>query len=355
LWIPFFSVPISVLLGLYRAREQSINYMIIKLSQFLITVSFIIYFVVFLKKGAFGKIQGQFYGALLFFIVFLILIKKEISFSISLKKTKKTLLFGLPLVPHLMAAWILGSADSFLIERFRTLSEVGLYNLGYQFGTIILIAVSSMALSWGPIFYETAEKRKDAQEIFGKIFSMIITGIFTFSLLVLLFSREVILIMAAEEFHSAYIVVPPIIAAYLFDSLYYVFVTPVFYKKKTKIIPLFTGIAAFSNLGLNLLWIPKYGIMGAAYATLISFGILTIVTYFYSNKIYPIQYKTKKILIVITMFGIVYILNSILPFEGILFPILIKLFIFLTFIVGLFLFKVINIERLKTAKEFFVK
>lgn len=346
LWIPFFSIPLSILLGLYRAREQAVLYAFIQLSKFLVTTALIVFFVVFLRQGALGKIRGQMFGCLIFFILSLALALREAAPSFSASKLKKSLSFGFPLVPHLLGAWILALADRFILQMFVPLSVVGLYNVGYQLGTVPSMVVSTISLAWVPLFYREAKKGGHAQQRLGKVSTLIALVIIFAGLLLIVFSKEIILLMTSKEFYAAAVVVPPVALGCILDGLYVVAVTPVFYMAKTKMLPLFTGIAASINIGLNFLLIPKLGMMGAAYATLIAFALRLVLVVIYAQRAYPIPYEFHKIGKVLVMLGGAYLANEFLAFDSGALSIAVKIALLLTFIGGLLIFRVVRVSEL---------
>jgi len=83
-----------------------------------------------LKKGAVGKISADVISGLIGAIFFSFLFKKYWTFSISFQVIKKTLRFGLPLVIHNLALWILNLSDRFIIQLFLPISYVGIYAVG---------------------------------------------------------------------------------------------------------------------------------------------------------------------------------------------------------------------------------
>lgn len=353
LWTSAFSASSSILLGLYRAREQTVRYVTIRVAQFLLSLGLIVYFVVALHQGALGKIKGGFYAGLMFFILFLVLTMRESKFSVSVSKLANALSFGLPLVPHLLAGWVLQSADRFLLERLTSLSEVGLYSFAYQLGMGMSMVVLAINYAWAPIFYDIADSKEDAKQTFGRIFTIYMILISFLGLLGVLFAREVVLVMAATSYHAAIIAVPPVIAGYIFQGMYFMTVASIFYRKKTTVIPFFTGLAALVNIGLNIIWIPKYGMMGAAYATLIAFAVLFVLVHVYAQFLYKIPYAYGKAAIILTMFGTTYIINSYLRLDGLLIPILVKLLILIGFVFSLLAFRVFTFKEVKRVREIF--
>jgi O-antigen/teichoic acid export membrane protein len=347
LWAALFTASGNIVLSLYRAREQAVRYVVLQGLKFLGSLGAIIFFVTVLQQGALGKIKGGFYAGLLFFVVFIGLTFREGTASFSVNKLKNALRFGLPLVPHALSAWVLAAADRFLLERLTSLSEVGLYNLGYQIGMMMSFIVTAVNFSWSPIFYDVASNRADAKALLSRMFTIYIVFVSTLAVGVILFSREVILILAAEPFHGAYIVVPAVAAGYLFQGLYFMSGMPIFYVKKTHVMPFLTGTAALLNIGLNIWWIPHYGMMGAAYATLVAFAFLAVSAHLVAQRFYRLRYAYGKIARVGLLVGGVYTANALLHFEGILVPIAVKLGILLAFLGSLLLLRVISRDEIR--------
>ena len=351
LWTALFGVTSNILLGLYRAREQAGRYVALQVGQFLVSLGVIIYLVTILQQGALGQIRGGFLSGLLFFFVFLVLTLREGALRFSMPKLRNALGFGLPLMPHMLSGWVLAAADRILLARMTSLSEVGLYNLGYQIGMVMSLVVSAINFAWAPIFYDTARNRKDARSLLSRMFTLYAVVVSTLAVGAVLFSREVILIMAAKPFYGAYLVVPAVAVGYLFQGLYFMSVTPIFYMKKTYVLPCLTGFAALLNIGLNIWWIPRLGIMGAAYATLVAFALLFALTHIAAQRYYRIPYDYRRVVSMGLLVAGVYLVNNAMHFQGIIVPVLIKMGIVAAFLAGVFLLKVVSIQELKKVRE----
>jgi O-antigen/teichoic acid export membrane protein len=353
LWTALFGTTGNIILSLYRAREQAGCYIILKTGQFIVSLGMIIYLVVILRQGALGQIRGSFLAGLLFFFVCLLLTLREGGLRFSMPKLKNALKLGLPILPHLLSGWVLAVLDRLLLERMTSLSEVGLYNLGYRIGMVMSLIVSAINYAWTPIFYDIAKNARDARSILSRMFTVYMVVISTLVVGIILFSREVILIMAAEPFHRAYIVAPVVALGYFFQGLYFMSVTPIFYEKKTYVMPLLTGIAAAANIGFNMLWIPKFGIMGAAYATLVSFGLLFLLTHYVAQRYYRLPYDYRRIAIMGLLVAGIYVLNNAIHFQDIMAPIAIKTGMVLAFLSAALFFKVISLQELGRIRELF--
>lgn len=105
--------------------------------------------------------------------------------------------------------------------------------------------------------------------------------------------------LIGPEFQASAPIIPIVMSGYIFLLFYDLFMPGIFFKNQTRLLPLYRGIGAISNIALNLIFIPKWGIAGAAWATCLSFGFMTIPLYFKSQSLFHIPYHGKKMITVI--------------------------------------------------------
>lgn len=279
---------------LFRVREQPRRFVAFTVSQFLFRILLNIVFVVFLRQG----VKGIFIATLIANAVYAIPLTRitfrSVSLSVNWKHLRASLAFSLPFVPHRLGTWVLNVSDRIVLANFVTLADVGLYNLGYRFGTILAAVFDAVNLAFTPFFFKTA-REPDGPEALARLVTYFATGVAFLTLATVLLSRAVILLMAAPAFWSAARVVPPVALAYGVNGLYLALVAGPSYVKKTARIPLYTGIAAAINIGANLIFVPRYGIMAAAWSTFAAFLLRTILIGIDSQRVFPLPYEYKRL------------------------------------------------------------
>jgi O-antigen/teichoic acid export membrane protein len=114
-------------------------------------------------------------------------------------------------------------------------------------------------------------------------------------LLISLFVREANFILTSQSFHSAYLVAYWVTLAQLTQGLYYIPVNFLFLRKKTQYVPFVTLASAIVDVSLNLLLIPRYGMIAAAWSGFASKIVMVIVVSLIANKVYPIPYEYVRI------------------------------------------------------------
>lgn len=178
--------------------------------------------------------------------------------------------------------------------------------------------------------YEIA-KRPDAGAVFSRIIAYFTLLMCAVALAMSLFIKDVISIVASAGFHEAYKVVPAVALAYVFYGMSYYFQTGVYVSKKTGYLGLMGVICAAANVGLNFLLIPRYAAMGAAWATALSFLLMAIVAYLFSQRVYPIPYSLLKTALPVVAAVSFYAVSTFIDVPSLLLSVTLKLLLILGF------------------------
>jgi O-antigen/teichoic acid export membrane protein len=347
IWTIFCATGAVIPMALFRIRERAFTYSLIQVSSFLLSVGFIIYFVAYLKKGILGVIEGGFYAALIMFVVYSFILFRSININLSLKKIKRSLKFSMPIIPHSISGFILRFFDRFMLERFLTLSDVGLYALGYKFGIIMKIIINSFNSAWLPFFYKTAAETANAKQIFARLITFWAGAVVLVALIISLFSREILMLIATPQFYNAYKVAPVLVVAYLFRGFYLFPINGLFFAKKTKFVPVVTGIAALVDIILLPLFIARFGMMGAAFATATAFFVSFLAAYYFCQKYYPMQYEYYNLIRILFLGILVYSMTSLIAQGPLIFNIFVKLIGLIFYPAGLFMMRIIEVSHVK--------
>ena len=350
-WLVFLESFSCIPLVIYRAREQATHYSIFTISRFLLSAISIITFVVWLKQGPWGYLQGRLWAEGILALVFLSVMVRNVRVQFDLQEIRGMLRYGLPLLPHAISAWILNLSDRVLLERFTDLSEVGRYSLGYQMASIMNMVLTSVNFAWVPFYLDSVTRdEKKTHRILPRIITLYTVFISGLGLSFALLMKEAILLVAAPAFHDAYRVVPIVVLGFLFNGLYFMTVTSIFYAKKTHFIPLLSGGAALIQFSLNLFLIPRMGMLGAAWTTLISFAALWGFTYQLSMRLYPVHYEKRRMVAVVVFAIALFFCGTLLNFP-VWINISLKSFLILLFFMGLYAAKFFTPEEVAYARE----
>ncbi|MGD9899298.1 MAG: polysaccharide biosynthesis C-terminal domain-containing protein [Calditrichaceae bacterium] len=350
--IIFFRVINNLLLNDLRVREKSVIYAASNITQLTVILALNIYFVAYLKIGISGILYAYLIGEILLTLILLFPSISNMKFKIDLSIWKESFYFGLPLIFSSLASMLLSMGDRYLLKLLVNYEEVGLYNLGYKIAGILnVFLIQSFMLGIMPLAFKKYGKQGDLR-YYSKIMTYFIFILTWAGLGLAFFNEDLIKFFANDSsYWPAAKVVPIIILAYIFSGASSVASISIILKRKTGYHATNYLIAFIANVGINLYLIPKYRMMGAAYATLISYIILFICSYYFSNRLYKIPFENLKLLKILSVGIIFYILTTLYsPISGVI-NYSFKLSLVLLFPFALFLlnfYEQIELDRLKS-------
>ena len=311
--ILFFDVLWSIHVLILRAEERPVYFSIISFLNVLSTLALNILFVIYLELGIYGVLLSNLItSGVIFLITFPIILKRSSIKSLSLKYWKKMMKFGVPFLPAGIFSMILELSDRYILRYLTDIETVGLYNAGYKLGLLILLIVMGFNMAWQPYFLK---KKREERKYIADVTTLVFAVLGFFWILLLLWSDTMVKIkfgdfsFFGEQYWEATSIVPIIGLAYVFHAGYLIQLPGVYLLEKTGWIPWVRGLGALSNIILNFLLIPEYGIVGAASATCLSFILMAVIFYFINRSVFPILYQWRKLGIIIFTIGVIIIFH----------------------------------------------
>ena len=230
--------------------------------------------------------KGKYYAELLilFFVfiyaIYYIVKNQYYKYNTDYKKLKELFVFLFPLTFSVLGLYLMGIIDRIFISNMLGLEAAGIYNVAITMAIIINMVYDAISKALNPILYENLVKdQKDSRIKIVKLiylYSFVCIAIFALFVLILPY---VFHLMVNGKFEEALILIPILAVGFTFEGLRKVLEAPLVFKHKVKSLATITLIAGLINIILNYFLIKIYGINGAAYATLISFLVLYIISF----------------------------------------------------------------------------
>jgi O-antigen/teichoic acid export membrane protein len=324
---------------LLRIERKSKKVIIFNLLKLMISVPLIIYFLIGLKLNVLAPILANLLTNLVMFGLLFLNTRKYFILAFSKKEFKLQMNWGIAVVISNFGVLSLNWVDRLFIEKYCSLSDVGIYSLGYTIGMLInaLFILPFMQI-WQPM---RMEYRNDKNV--DKFYSLVVTYYFFIGLIMAvalsIFSKEILLIIARrEEYRIAYNIVPWIVFSYFFSGLSGLINHGLVFSRKIYKTTYITWLVAIFNIILNWWLIPIYGYTYAAYTTFLSFVIAFILRFLISQKYYKIQIEYSRLIKLIFSALIVIIGSYYLDSRNSSLLLLYKLLLFSAMIFSWFLF-----------------
>jgi len=191
-----------------------------------------------------------------------------------------------------------------------------------------MLYIMAFRLGAEPFFFSHADK-KNAKETYAKILTWFtILGAFFMLFVVVFIDLFATLLLGKPEYFEALQIVPIILLANLFLGIYNNL--SIWYKltDKTRFGMYFSIIGAILTIAFNLIMIPKIGFIASAWATLITYTFMMLISYYVGKKHYSVPYQISKLISYIIL-TIVLSGFSFLYFRGVYWFSIVSLFCYL--------------------------
>jgi O-antigen/teichoic acid export membrane protein len=280
----------TIPLSIFRAKEKAIQYSIFAFLTLFLGILLNLLFVIVLRENVKGILKSALISQSIVLLLVMIPFSKNLVFKYNTQYLKAMLTFGFPLIPSELAIWILTLLDRYFLRVYTSMEIVGVYSLGYKIGTVMsMLVIVPFSMAWSPLMLKW-QKEPNAHRIYANIFKYFCSVGFFAALALSLFSKEIIRLMTTPSFFDGYKIVYFVAASCLFRGFYMIFTAGCTFARKTFYFAIATGAAAILNTILNILLIPRFEMIGAAVATIISFFMMTALMYAFSERYYHIPF-----------------------------------------------------------------
>ena len=278
-----------------RAEKRFAYFSLISGMRFVLFIGMNAFLVWFLGRGVRGIFEANLLVVACIAAMFFPIYRRYLCGRISFSVLKRMLMFGIPTIFTVFAMRIIDFSDRVIILRFLGNAMLGQYAYAYQLGMVgIMVFVNSFHVAWQPFFLSLKEKYND-REIYSRVatyYAMFIGMVF---LGIVLFRELLFSIYAPGRPLSLANIIPFIAFSYVVYGFYIIMLPGLYIREKTMYLPLATFSGAALNLGLNFFFIPKFGLIGAAYTTIIAYVVMVSVLYYISRSIYLVRYEFKRL------------------------------------------------------------
>lgn len=359
--VAFASLPLLAVFTLVqevlKIHRRALTFTIITFLNGFLAVAVGIYLIAVLKVGIIGFFVGNLIGLIFSFVLGFVLIGNLFSGKFSPLLLRSMLKYGIWLVPTGIFALIITLIDRFFILKMLGAQPVGFYAISNKLILFLPLAVTAFGTAWSPYILELFSDRKEEEKrVRSRVIVYVAVIMSIAALLITLFSREALAILTTPEFVDSFKPIGLLSLGWVAYGVSLVAVTGITLVKKVKFISIISGLSAGLNIVLNFLLIPKFGIMGAAFATFAAYLFLVVAYMYKSEQLYPSGFDLKKLmrlpLLLAPFFYLAYTLNFHPAWQFLI----VKLILVLGFCFGLIVLDLVNkkevLHFLKSRKAF---
>lgn len=271
IWTAVLGVPADALRRVLQVREMSRQHSILTVSSAFLSLGLTVVFVLFLRMGVIGMLLASLIRAAVVYVVTWILLRKDLVLTIQWQNLRSSLRYGLPMVPHHFFGWLQTLSDRLFLAHYSTLTAVGLYGMGFRIVLPLRILLDAFGLAWSPLYFSQKKKLGDASAApLGRLTTLALLALLFVAVSTVALARDAIVLLLPERYHASHTVVPALVSATVAMAVLKLIVPALYYAKRTGLAAMASCAAAAANIVFCLMFVPRYGAIGAAWSSCLS-------------------------------------------------------------------------------------
>ena len=279
-------------------QERPNRYFWMNISTFVMTIFFSLGLLYLFPGTLIGPIWGRFIASFVNSVVAYYFFRTEFGITISRPFLPGIFIFCLPVFLFIFIGWILSSLDRFIIKAMMQSADVAIYDFIVKCIVVLEFLQSGLSVAITPkIFNLFKEKnlKESSQEMNRYFNGFTIVNLFIIPLMVIIIPLIIPLLVKNQDLYKGFSFVGLLCLGFVTRSLYTMYSLPIYYFKKTKLLPVIFGIAAVFQVSFSIIGIKEFGLIGIVYAGLLSKFIQVFLLYLGSRKVFTFKVnKTKQ-------------------------------------------------------------
>jgi O-antigen/teichoic acid export membrane protein len=282
-------------LDVVRLQFTPFRFMLLSFMKNILGIALGLWLVVELDKGLYGLFGGTLIASVLSLPVALWFIRKELLWSVDKAIAQKIFHFGYPFIFAGLAYWIFGSMDRWLLAELGNAIEVGIFSIAFKFAAIVTFVNSAFGQAWSPYAIKLMRDDKNYRQTYSGILSIWYFLLAILGCTIALFADELLILLTPREYWPAAKTLGFIVMGLVLFGTTQITALGISLEKKTRFLTYGAWLAAMVNFLLNVALIPRYGALGSAFATLITYALLTNFFLYCTQKLHPLPLEYLKL------------------------------------------------------------
>lgn len=291
LWVLTLS---EYLLTLFRLDEQARTFFIVTMLSVLLTIPVTVVLVVVLELGAIGLLAGSYGTGLVVVIGLIIWHRRRLALVPDPGLLRRMLRFGLPTMPAELSLYSLSFIDRILVARLLGLTEAGFYALAVKIAQSVNVLVRGFQLAFPPLAYSITDddEARNAYSVIVTWFAVLMAFVVS---AVWLVAPWIVRVFAAPDYFPAQEAVGPVAAGTALYALYMVLLVVLGRTGRTEFNFPATLAGVGVNIALNVILLPKLGILGAGVSLAVSYLVVLVLMYVFTQRLFPVPYEWGRL------------------------------------------------------------
>lgn len=314
----------SSMINVLRAQERSGAYVIYTVLKKYIGLGLTLLILLFVARNLYGFYSATLLTEAVAVIALLVYMSRGSSYSpakFSWTALSGMMVFGIPMVGYEVLGIVLQMGDRYVMQAYLGSEAIGLYSAAYNLCEYTgLVFVSSFLQAVQPMYVRTWEQQGAAEtslfvsralHFYMMISAAVVAGLAATA-------KPLIGLLASSKFESGAVVVPMVAAGLMISGILPLAGAGIYVRKNSGKMMAMVGASAVVSLLLNLLLVPRFGIMGSAFSALGSYVFLAALAMVIGGRILPVTFPWLATIKFIVAAGLMYAVVVQIGFDNVL-------------------------------------
>ncbi|XID91106.1 oligosaccharide flippase family protein [Paenibacillaceae bacterium WGS1546] len=282
-----------------RMQQKGILFSIVEILNRSFNLIFLLLLYYFMGASYEVLIYSTVVTVMILSIVTIFVEKKYWSFSNFAKaelrnSSTDTIKYAYPLVLTSLITWLFQSFDKIAIKHWGNFEELGLYAAAFKIIGLLSVLQVTFSTFWAPVCFEHYEKNPQDKRLFEWMSKLVSFTMFIIAVACIM-GKDIIVLLLGKEYKDAAEIMPFLVFMPIMYTISETTVIGINFYKKVNWHILIAGASCLVSILGNFILVPRYGAIGAAVATAISFIVFFSLRTHLSLKYYKVDYGLKRI------------------------------------------------------------
>jgi O-antigen/teichoic acid export membrane protein len=287
----FSTAPITLL----RVQEKSTVYVATAIASFALRTAVAIYLVVFQHRGPLGVLQADVAAGLLMLPAYTLVMARNARLTIHASVLSEGMRYSLPLLPGVFAESLMWMMDRFVLEKYVTLTVLGLYAVGDSIGGVVRVVNAGFKTAWLPFVMRAAVERPDGAKVVARAATFYVLATLVVGLAVALTSADLIALIGVPKYFPVARIVPLFVVPNVLLCLLPVGLSGLGVAKRTGLASGAAAAQLIVGVGAMILLVPRLGAYGALLAIALGTTTRLVLGFILAQRVYPLTFEWRKI------------------------------------------------------------
>jgi O-antigen/teichoic acid export membrane protein len=297
-------VMLQVTMALFRAQGQAKRWALLQSSRVIVTAGFTAYALIH-GKGLAGVVWASALSTASFAL--LTFLWHSFTSNPALENVaatvKKMLRFSSPLMIASLSSLLLNAGDRYMLLWLSNANELAVYNLAARFASLLnMLLIQPFNLAWHPLLASLTDDQRIQES--SKVYRLMTVASLVIAAGIVAGMPPLFYLMRSDAaFFASTLLTVPLCAGFIFYTLAIIEIGLLLVKGESIIVARTIGMAIGINAFLNLILIPVFDALGAAFATVGAYAFLWFLTRKNRNKILSFNVSGFSTLVLVALFS----------------------------------------------------